>query len=182
MSFDSTLPVFKVYFIQSVTTGYIKIGRTIGNKDRLKTLQIGNHDELRLLGTTLQFSEHALHKAFAPLRIRGEWFRPHPILRMFIGVSKKYLKDADCDALLAQVTRYVRKNPLTKCERCELHPVSCRIKSDALDMLICNNCRLEVMTTHHRAKIGKIQFIPIIRMVGKRQKPKRKYQHSRISK
>lgn len=65
-----------VYFIQS-GAGAIKIGTAKNVARRIATLRLANPEPLTLLhtmpgGVTL---EHRLHRKFAALRIRGEWFR-----------------------------------------------------------------------------------------------------------
>lgn len=70
--------VAKVYFIQAAT-GPIKIGFTTGKVEtRLKELQPGNPDPLVLLAwiPAPKEKEAELHRQFAHLLIRGEWFRP----------------------------------------------------------------------------------------------------------
>lgn len=66
-----------IYFIQAENSKAIKIGYTKGSVEkRLKTLQIGNHETLTLLGTTQgdKVLEKAIHYKLNTLLIRGEWF------------------------------------------------------------------------------------------------------------
>lgn len=75
-----------VYFIQA-TSGPIKIGIALDPRARLAGLQISHFEELALLaavpgGINL---ETQLHRRFAHLRIRGEWFRDGPELRREIA-------------------------------------------------------------------------------------------------
>ncbi len=75
-----------VYFIQD-EDGYIKIGFALNVHDRLKSLQTGSRQELRLLASiagSVQ-SEHDLHRQFSADRERGEWFRPSSDLLEYIG-------------------------------------------------------------------------------------------------
>lgn len=67
-----------VYFIQSVNGGPIKIGKTSEERlfIRLTSIQIGNPEELIIIGITYNFSEKDLHEKFVKERIRGEWFSP----------------------------------------------------------------------------------------------------------
>ena len=67
-----------VYFIQAGLSGPIKIGVANNPKARLHTFQVGHYEELRLLAAIegAEPEEAALHRRFASLRIRGEWFRP----------------------------------------------------------------------------------------------------------
>lgn len=67
-----------VYFIRSGETGLVKIGWTAGDAEkRLKDLQTGNGESLRLLMQTpgTQRDEKALHRRYAEYHVRGEWFR-----------------------------------------------------------------------------------------------------------
>lgn len=72
----------KVYFVEDITAGAIKIGVTRWPKKRLSVLQIGTSNQLRLLAT-IPGDEHLesdLHARFAAYRRRGEWFDRHPEL------------------------------------------------------------------------------------------------------
>lgn len=72
------------YFIQSVRGGPIKIGwSSVDVRARLSSLQTGNPEELRVLGT-VKDSELQMHGQFAQYRIRGEWFACGPSLALFI--------------------------------------------------------------------------------------------------
>lgn len=66
-----------VYFIQD-QDGFIKIGFAIDVKSRLKTLQTGSRQELRLVASIPgdERSEHELHRRFHRGHVRGEWFNP----------------------------------------------------------------------------------------------------------
>ena len=75
-----------VYFIQGEITGLIKIGQADDPLVRLKLLQIGSPDYLRLLGSMRCFeqSETILHETFKASRVHGEWYRPTEKLLEFI--------------------------------------------------------------------------------------------------
>lgn len=77
----------RVYFIQTGgPRGPIKIGWSADTKARIETLQVMSPSELRVL-TTIRGGapeEQTLHRIFAPFGLRGEWFRPHPILLGYI--------------------------------------------------------------------------------------------------
>lgn len=65
-----------VYAIGEKPGGPVKIGYAASPAQRLAELQTGNHLDLRVLASfpgTLE-DEAALHRRFAILRIRGEWF------------------------------------------------------------------------------------------------------------
>lgn len=73
-----------VYFIQSESTGLIKIGRALNVLSRFTQLQTGSADILRLLGCMQAPPdlELELHAQFAAWRRHGEWFEPaKPLLR-----------------------------------------------------------------------------------------------------
>ena len=85
--FDSSDP-WTVYFIQAGDDGPIKIGRTQGSPlGRMEALQAGIPVDLRILAIISHVrSSHEtdLHRRFAHLHIRGEWFRPEPDLLTYI--------------------------------------------------------------------------------------------------
>jgi hypothetical protein len=84
---EEALPA--VYFAQCGVDGPIKIGWTAGPvESRLRQLQVGSPEELRLLGI-LHTEEAAelereLHERFATYRVRGEWYRPEGELEAFL--------------------------------------------------------------------------------------------------
>ncbi len=73
---DFSKPSF-VYFIQGEITGCVKIGVARDPALRLKTLQTGCAERLFLIRSLPgdRRLERWLHKRFAALRVRGEWFR-----------------------------------------------------------------------------------------------------------
>lgn len=75
-----------IYAIQAGDVGPVKIGVTDSPADRIKTLQQGNHEELRGIAAwwDLKEVEKAIHREFAYARIRGEWFRPVPDLMEYV--------------------------------------------------------------------------------------------------
>jgi hypothetical protein len=79
----------QIYFVQT-ESGPIKIGfvRKVVTQ-RLKELQVGNHEHLVLIGWKLGTvaEERELHHRFQHLWIRGEWFRPAPEL---LALVKKH--------------------------------------------------------------------------------------------
>lgn len=69
-----------VYFIQSAITGSVKIGWTTDLAARLAGLQTG-HDGALFVVRQIQggrATERWLHRRFASLRLRGEWFEYCP--------------------------------------------------------------------------------------------------------
>lgn len=71
-----------IYAIQAGENGPVKIGVSRDPAMRLATLQRSNHAELRGIAAwrDLAQMEKVLHKAYAHVRIRGEWFQPTPEL------------------------------------------------------------------------------------------------------
>lgn len=88
-----SLPDFKVadaqcvYFVQAMTDeAPIKIGISWDVYHRFHNLRTASPFELELLGTITggKEREQEIHRRFAHLRMRGEWFRPAPELLAFI--------------------------------------------------------------------------------------------------
>lgn len=81
-----------VYFITSEPDEFVKIGWAMHSPaKRLRELQTGNHQPLRLMAYfpgSLE-DERRLHETFAELRFRGEWFFNEYKLRDLI----EYLSD-----------------------------------------------------------------------------------------
>jgi hypothetical protein len=68
-----------VYLIQAIPSGAVKIGIARCPGDRLKGLQIGNHEQLRLAATfpgygSAQLIEQTMHGLLKPWHMHGEWF------------------------------------------------------------------------------------------------------------
>jgi len=81
-----------IYFIQSKEFGAIKIGYTSGSvSKRIEDLQVGNPDQLLLVGTIPGgfADEKKVHYRFKDSRIRGEWFKDTHVLRNFIKDNEK---------------------------------------------------------------------------------------------
>lgn len=76
----------KVYFVQSVSGGPIKIGCAVDPLSRLETLQTSYPGPLRLLAVTDggYRLERQLHEQFSQYRIHGEWFLSSPELLEYI--------------------------------------------------------------------------------------------------
>lgn len=79
----------RTYFIQAVDGGPIKIGVSVDPRKRLKSLQTSSHQELRIIGTLKGNREPELHEKFSELRLKGEWFRDDPKLKMWILFNAK---------------------------------------------------------------------------------------------
>lgn len=77
----------EIYFIRC--EDYVKIGIGYTPSDRIGTLQVGCPFELVMIGTipgTIA-EELALHRRFASMRIRGEWFRYEGDLKAYIEAT-----------------------------------------------------------------------------------------------
>jgi len=75
-----------IYFIQGESGGPIKIGYTTDIYQRLKNLQSGHTDVLKLLlmvPGNFEY-EHGLQDYFKECRLNGEWFKPEPQLLQYI--------------------------------------------------------------------------------------------------
>lgn len=84
--------VSRIYFIQSGTSGPIKIGYTASSVERrLSNLQIGHPEKLILLVSIEgnRSLEKQLHNQFNNHHSIGEWFHPHPSILSFIDEIKK---------------------------------------------------------------------------------------------
>ncbi len=75
-----------VYFIQNLSTGNIKIGKSKNPSYRLKELQTGNDGKLVLMATVSEkyYTEEHLHLLFHHFRLNGEWFKYNEQLQSFI--------------------------------------------------------------------------------------------------
>lgn len=68
-------------------TGEVKIGYAKDPEQRMRELQTGNPGEIKLLAIVDHKGpamERELHRQFAHLRIRGEWFKPGADLLEYI--------------------------------------------------------------------------------------------------
>lgn len=65
-----------LYIIQSDNTGMIKIGRSKDPLKRLKQLQTGNPNKLKLIAyfDNMGWREKELHEQLSRYRLEGEWF------------------------------------------------------------------------------------------------------------
>lgn len=76
-----------IYFVRPKSGGRIKIGTTVRLSERLAALKAEFREELEVLGVAAgSFSrEKRVHRKFAHLRLRGEWFEPGDDLLAFIA-------------------------------------------------------------------------------------------------
>lgn len=82
---------FDVYFVQAGENGPIKIGIATNFEIRLRDLNVSNPCEVKVLALIRgnKKQERALHKRFAHLHIKGEWFRPEEELLQFCDELSK---------------------------------------------------------------------------------------------
>lgn len=86
-----------VYFI-GYDGGPIKIGHSVNPTARLVDLQMGSHEDLRILATMpggLR-KERELHRRFAAHRLRGEWFSPVEEVLEFVREVNGGRIDGEC--------------------------------------------------------------------------------------
>ena len=93
----------RVYVIEAVGTGLVKIGRTDRcSQDRLKELQATSPHKLRVLFTMRgdDTTERELHERFAEHRVRGQWFERR-------GALDEWVTDAAAayEELIAEINR-----------------------------------------------------------------------------
>jgi Meiotically Up-regulated Gene 113 (MUG113) protein/helix-turn-helix protein len=81
-----------VYFIQD-GHGHIKIGYSRDPMRRLRALQAGRSDEIRLLRVVNgdQSVERCFHRHFVAHRIRGEWFTFHADMLTVVAPEEQVL-------------------------------------------------------------------------------------------
>lgn len=118
-----------VYFIQAGFDGPMEIGKTtLRAEHRLAELQVGNPHLLRLLGVLDGGfpEERRLHERFAPLRLRGEWFRPDASLIEWVHEHAHPARTFDSERAWPSSARF--------CERCEV-----RLQKPERDL--CDACR-----------------------------------------
>lgn len=79
-----------IYFIQVGESGPIKIGFSSNVDQRLRTLQTGHTEKLKLLHSQIgtKADEGRLHNRFRNIHIKGEWFEADPSLLEFIHKRK----------------------------------------------------------------------------------------------
>jgi hypothetical protein len=80
-----------VYFIAGSVTGLIKIGKSTDVIRRLRLLQIGSPDRLKILAVIKdQHSDAPYHTQFRTAWEFGEWFRPSVDLLAFIKTLPEF--------------------------------------------------------------------------------------------
>jgi hypothetical protein len=112
-----------VYFLKQGRNGPIKMGVAGSPEDRLANLQVGNPNELHLIGQRAveggyreaRELEEALHERFSLYRIRGEWFWPTPdLLRTITELSDPPREFIEPDPPVPELTDDERWDELAK--------------------------------------------------------------------
>lgn len=89
----------KIYFIRAGNTNRVKIGCAVSVGDRIRTLQTGCPEPLRVLLVIPNGSlklETAFHKKFKQNRILGEWFYYYPRIASYVDkVLENQEKEAE---------------------------------------------------------------------------------------
>lgn len=106
-----------VYFIQAGEDGPIKIGVTAEPGDRLRILQSGHYEELRLLcapycGARGDTIEKRLHRGLSAYHIRGEWFRPARRVLVTVNAILEGRKTVLTDGMDGAILRSIPGRPL----------------------------------------------------------------------
>lgn len=86
---EDNRPEPAVYFVKCGE--FIKIGWSENWHSRIKRLNVDNPHSIEILlvlGRPKIF-EKTMHRQFAEMRHRGEWFRDHPDIRAYIEERKK---------------------------------------------------------------------------------------------
>jgi hypothetical protein len=75
-----------VYFIEALTSGFVKIGYSQNPQERLKSLQNGVPFELVIIKTIKGTAEdeREIHRRFYKHRVRGEWYKFNQEIKDFI--------------------------------------------------------------------------------------------------
>jgi hypothetical protein len=104
-----------VYMIRAGEHGPVKIGWTDDVGNRLRIMQIGNHEKLVVIrlfegGET---EEAALHKRFADQHLRGEWHHFSKAMLGDVGLveSARHRESPDRKAFRAQFWEYLNSDP-----------------------------------------------------------------------
>jgi hypothetical protein len=90
------------YFLHEEYELTVKIGTTIGDvRERRDDLQTGNSRKLWIFGAITDDGERDLHKDFADLCVRGEWFHIRDELLTFLILltkSKEFMSWSEWDS------------------------------------------------------------------------------------
>lgn len=107
-----------IYFIQSVKLRLIKIGIANDVDERIRTIQVGSADRVKLLcAVRLSIAaecERELHAAYAAHHVHGEWFKPVPALLAEIEQAKAMFNQADQEELRRAARRLEPPSPPRK--------------------------------------------------------------------
>jgi len=129
-----------IYFIRAGKKGAIKIGITTDVLDRMEKLQVGNAEELILLGLIEgnKEIEQRIQLSFRNCLIRGEWFKPVSTLLEFIKKRAKFPKTLKKKFRYKNVTYYRDveiKNPM-QLDFMEEYNITKSLTIDQIDALL----------------------------------------------
>ncbi len=81
-----------LYFVQEQQGGHIKIGVSLDPRARIRTMQVHNPVDLKVLGLFVvnQTTEREAHWMFRDHRVRGEWFTPHEDILAYIETLRAF--------------------------------------------------------------------------------------------
>ena len=101
-----------VYFLQSPSTGLIKIGFSTDTRARWSVLCREYAERLVLLGAVEQEAspsmERRLHRKFSAIRVYYEWFLPTPEIVLLAFQFASNIEAQDCECLARKKPRLAR--------------------------------------------------------------------------
>lgn len=102
-----------VYFVEAETSRLIKIGVARDMTERLRGLQTGSPDKLRVIALIRTADperlEQVLHLEFRDTRQHGEWFKPSPELVALIATRGRTLKQDEQDQHKAKIADWTAR-------------------------------------------------------------------------
>lgn len=122
----------KTYIIAQADGQAIKIGKAKNPTARLRELQVGHSQKLRLLGTIEEDCERELHIQFKGKRITGEWFKWDDEILAWFAADKRIQRCFDPNAEAEKYSKSDAEsrreslgdreilNGLRCCERCRM--------------------------------------------------------------
>ena len=109
-----------IYFIQEGENGPIKIGYSNDPEQRLRKLQDGNPELLKLIAVIPgdRQRERDAHRNLEPFRCRGEWFRPNGEVFDYIERAERVDYEFVDGVPVAILWRRHSKGPTAYCPFC----------------------------------------------------------------
>jgi hypothetical protein len=124
---NGSTPTYEfVYAIQAVNLKTIKIGFSTDVSQRLRALQTGSPDELKIIGCWLgtQDEEGKIHSKMAQWLVHGEWFLPAADLIELIA-KRNQAKPTDTPGLLRLTTKKGHEIEIWESARAEKREKNC---------------------------------------------------------